>query len=239
MPSTIGSGTMCALSLAFAVASFGCAQGDSGEASVRPGVNDKYYADDAAKTWTEKLEGERREVIANREAIVAALDLQPGMAIADVGAGTGAFLEPLSRAIGSEGTLYAVDIAPPFLEHLRARSEAAGLTNVRVVEADERSVNLAAGSVDLLFMCDVYHHLEYPETYLRSLRETLGPDGRLVIVEFAKIPGVTSERMMKHVRQDKPTLLAEVTGEGFVLEREVESVPLEENYMLVFSRGPR
>lgn len=212
---------------------------EAGEASVRPGVNDKYYADDAVETWTDKLERERREVIANREAIVAALEVEPGMVVADVGAGTGAFLEDLSEAVGDEGELYAVDIAPPFLEHLRARAEASGLTNVAVVEATDRSVGLPADSVDLLFLCDVYHHLEYPATYLRSLHDALRPDGRLVIVEFEKIPGKTSERMMKHVRQDKATLLAEVTAEGFALTREIESVPLEENYMLEFSRGPR
>jgi len=204
------------------------------ESSVRPGVNDKYFADDAATEWTEVLERERRDVITHRDEIVAALGLTPGMAVADVGAGTGAFLEPVSAALGPEGQLYAVDIAPPFLEHLRARAEGAGLDNVKVVEGADRSINLPPASLDLLFMCDVYHHLEYPSAYLRSLLQALRPGGRMVIVEFDKVPGKTSARMMKHVRQDKATLLREVLAEGFVLDREVESIPFRENYMLVF-----
>ncbi len=206
------------------------------ETSVRPGVNDKYFAEDAANEWTEVLERERRDVITHREAIVAALELAPGMEVADVGAGTGAFLEPVSAAVGSEGRLYAVDIAPPFLEHLRARAEAAGLDNVEVIEGSDRSINLPPASVDLLFMCDVYHHLEYPSLYLRSLRQALRPGGRMIIVEFDKVPGKTSARMMKHVRQDKATLLREVLAEGFVVDHEVESIPFHENYMLVFRR---
>jgi predicted methyltransferase len=204
--------------------------------SVRPGVNDRYFEDDALAVYSDILERERREVIAHRDEIVAALELEPGTIVADVGAGTGAFLAPLSQVIGEQGKLYAVDIVPAFLTHLRERAASEELTNVEVVEATPTRVNLGEASVDLLFMCDVYHHIEYPSVYLRSLHRALRPDGRFVVVEFDKIPGETSKGMMKHVRQDKQTLITEVTAEGFVLEREIDSVPLDENYMLVFHK---
>jgi 2-polyprenyl-3-methyl-5-hydroxy-6-metoxy-1,4-benzoquinol methylase len=203
--------------------------------SVRPGVNDPYYEDGAIETWTDRLERERREVIAARDEIVAALELRPGMDVADIGAGTGAFMAAISAQLG-DGTLYAVDIVPQFITHLEQRAAAEGLANVVVVTATDTETKLPEASVDLLFICDVYHHFEYPSVYLRSLYETLKPEGRMVIVEFDKVPGKTSEAMLKHVRQDKATLLAEVTAEGFVLEREVTSVELEENYMLVFHK---
>ena len=202
--------------------------------SVRPGVNDQYMIPDAAETWTDRLERERREVIAERDDIVAALELAPGMTVADIGAGTGAFMQALSVELGDSGTLYEVDIIPQFLAHLRERAAADALANVVVVEASATATNLPDDSVDLIFLCDVYHHLEHPAVYLRSLDRALRPGGRMVIVEFAKIPGKTTAAMMKHVRQDKATLLAEVTAEGFVLEREIDSVDLEENYMLEF-----
>lgn len=210
---------------------------DDALVSVRPHINDPYLQADAVATWTAKLEGERREVIAEREAIVAALELEPGMVVADIGAGTGAFLQALSVELGEHGKLYAVDIMPQFVEHLRARTREQGLQNVEVIEGSETATNLPPASVDLLFLCDVYHHIEYPSVYLRSLHRTLRPDGRMIIIDFEKIPGKTSAAMMKHVRQDKPTLLAEVTAEGFVLEREIEDVPLDENYMLVFRKA--
>lgn len=61
----------------------------------------------------------------------------------------------------------------------------------------------------------------------------LRDEGRLIIVEFEQIPGKTSERMTKHVRQDQATLPRGLAKAGFVLERDVNSVPLRENYMLV------
>jgi SAM-dependent methyltransferase len=205
--------------------------------SVRPKVNDRYFEPDAIDTWTARLERERREVIAHREAIVAALELEPGMVVADIGAGTGAFMASLSEAVGEQGRVYAVDIVPAFLDHLRERAAADALTNVEVVEGSPTALPVPDDSVDLLFLCDVYHHIEYPAVYLRSLHRALRADGRMIVVEFDKVPGKTSPAMMEHVRQDKPTLLAELAAEGFVLEREITAIPLDENYMLVFRKG--
>ena len=202
--------------------------------SVRPGINERYFEDGAVEQWSEVLERERREVIALRDQIVAELALEPGMVVADIGAGTGAFISALSASVGDEGTVYAVDIVPAFLAHLEARAREEGVGNLELIEATPTDASLPEASVDLLFMSDVYHHIEYPSIYLQSLYRALRPGGRLVIVEFDRIPGKTSERMMKHVRQDQATLVAEVTAEGFVLEREIESIPFEENYMLEF-----
>lgn len=204
--------------------------------SVRPGVNDRYFEADAVASFTSEFEVERRDVIRSRDEIVAALDLSPGMTVADIGAGTGAFLAPLHAGIGADGKLYAVDIVPAFLEHLRARAQAEALTNVEVVEGTPTDVMLPDASIDLLFLCDVYHHIEYPSVFARSLHRALRTDGRLIVVEFERIEGKTSPAMLKHVRQDKATLIAELTAEGFVLEHEITDVPLRENYMLVFHK---
>jgi ubiquinone/menaquinone biosynthesis C-methylase UbiE len=204
--------------------------------SIRPGVNDRYFEANAISRLSAEFDGERRDVIARRDEIVAALELEPGMIVADIGAGTGAFLAPLSAGIGADGTLYAVDIVPAFLEHLRARADTEKLQNVEVIEGTPTAAMLPGASVDLMFMCDVYHHLEYPSVYARSLHRALRADGRLIVVEFERIPGKTSPGMLKHVRQDKATLIAELAAEGFVLEREITDVPLRENYMLVFHK---
>jgi len=205
--------------------------------SVRPGINDRYFEDGAIETWTDILERERREVIAHRDEIVAALALEPGTRVADIGAGTGAFVAALSAGVGPAGKVYAVDIVPSFLDHLRARATSDELANLEVIEATPTDASLPAASVDLLFMCDVYHHIEYPAIYLDSLDQALADDGRFVVVEFDRVPGVTSARMLKHVRQDKATLIAEMKAAGFVLEREIESIPFDENYMLVFVKA--
>ncbi len=203
-----------------------------GEASVRPGVNDKYYEDGAAQEWRTVFEGESREVASRRDEIVAALDLRPGLVVADVGTGTGLFVEPLARAIEPDGRLLAVDIVPGFLELVRARVAEWGLNNVELHQAQPRDVGLTPASVDLAFMCNVYHHVEYPQSFMRSVATALKPDARLVLVDFERIPGKTSPRMIKHVRADKATVIAEVEAAGFVLEEEIEL--LRENYVLRF-----
>jgi len=151
------------------------------------------------------------------------------------------FVDSISAAIGPSGRLYAIDIVPAFLAHLREQVAEKQLANVVVVEADEHDPGLAPASVDLIFVCDVYHHVEYPLDVLPRLREALRPEGKLILVEFARIPGKTSKGMMNHVRADQQTFTREIEDAGFVLEREIgaaEGLVFDENYMLVFSRGP-
>jgi predicted methyltransferase len=208
--------------------------------SVRPGINDRYFERDGLEDAIKGLESERREVAAAREAIVAALELREGMVVADVGAGTGLFLAPLSRALGPSGKLYALEIVPHFVVYLRERVAREQLQHVEVVEVTPTDPQLSPDSVDVLFLCDVYHHIEYPSVVLPQLREALRPNGKLVVIDFERIPGKTSEGMMKHVRADQETFTREITAAGFAFERELgpaEGVVLEENYMIVFGRG--
>jgi ubiquinone/menaquinone biosynthesis C-methylase UbiE len=207
--------------------------------SVRPGINDPYFERGIDKSIAQ-LESEKREVVEKRDAIVAALGLAPGMHVADFGSGTGLFVAPISRALGPSGKLYAIDIVPSFLARLRELVTADSLTNVEVVAADAHEPGLAPGSVDLVFMCDVYHHVEYPSEVLPKLRAALRVGGRLIVIDFRRVPGETSAAMMKHVRADQQTFTAELEAAGFVFVRELgqaEGLAWEENYMLVFERG--
>jgi SAM-dependent methyltransferase len=207
------------------------------EPSVRPGVNESYLSSELdVERFTRIFEGESREVFASRDAIVAELRLAPGMAVADVGAGTGAFLAPLARGVGETGRLYAVDISPRFLLHLRRRAADEGWSQVEVVEGSERSAELAPGSVDRVFACDTYHHFEYPGSMLASLYRALRPGGQLVIVDFDRVPGVSREWVLEHVRAGRPQVLREIEAAGFVLEAEPAVEGLKENYLLRFRR---
>lgn len=207
---------------------------ESAEQSVRPGVNDRYFEQGAADTWTGVFEGESREVFRQRDAIVARLQLRPGMTVGDVGAGTGLFTLPLARAVGAGGQVLAIDIVPDFLERIEARVEAAGLDNVQTVLGGERATHVPDASLDLAFLCNVYHHIEYPGAYMRSVLSSLRPGAPMVVVDFERIEGVTSKRMLEHVRAPKETVIAEITEAGFELVREEDF--LEENYFLVFRR---
>ena len=205
--------------------------------SVKPGINDRFLSDDLdVDEYVGIFEGESREIAVSRAAIVAVLGLEEGMRVADVGAGTGLFLEVLGAGVGKSGVVYAVDISPWFIEHLEQRASAAGLAQIETVLCTERSVELPPASVDLAFVCDTYHHFEYPASTLHSLFGALRLNGRLVVVDFERIPGVTSDWLMNHVRADKATFRAEIEAGGFVFEDEVDVDGLSENYVLRFRR---
>ena len=207
------------------------------EASVRPGANEKFLSPDLdVEEWIGRFETESREIFRRRRQIVEQLGLRPGMAVADVGAGTGLFVGPLARAVGPEGTVYAVEVSRRFLEHLRTRVRKEALSRVRVVEGKERSTELAAASIDLALLCDVYHHFEYPKSMLASLHSALRPGGTLVVIDFERIPGSSSDWVLEHMRAGKSEFVDEIEQAGFVLEEEVQIDGLVENYTLRFRK---
>ncbi|MBW2493255.1 MAG: methyltransferase domain-containing protein [Deltaproteobacteria bacterium] len=223
--------------LAVAGASGARAPAKPGEDSVRPGVNERFLSQDLdVAEFVEIFEGESREVSVHRERIARALEVSAGMQVADIGAGTGLFLPDFDRAVGAEGRVYAVEIAPKFLAHLRERAEREKLARVEVVEGREDAVALPAASVDLAFVCDTYHHFEYPRSTLASLYSAIRPGGSLVILDFERIPGKSSKWVMEHVRAGKREFRREIEAAGFEFEREIEVEGLKENYVIRFRR---
>jgi len=208
----------------------------SEEASVKPGINEKFLDPNLkVDEWTQRFETESREIFHLREEIVAAVGLKPGMAIADIGAGTGLFTLPFSNAVGEGGKVYAVEIARNFLEHIKARAARAKAANVETILATERSVELPDSSIDLAFICDVYHHFEFPQASLASLRKALKPGGMIVLIDFKRIPGESSDFVMGHVRAGQEVFESEIIAAGFEKIDEVKDL-LKENYFVKFRR---
>ena len=205
--------------------------------TVPDGINERFLDPELdPDTWTNRWEVESREIYAERHAIAAAVQLRAGEDVADVGAGTGLFVAPFSQAVGPEGRVYAVEISPKFVEHIRQRAASEGLANVEAVLSREDSTTLPRGAVDAVFLCDTYHHFTDYEAMLRSLRDAIRPGGRLVIVDFERISGVSREWILGHVRAGKEQVIAEVEAGGFELEEEIEVPGLDENYVLRFRR---
>lgn len=206
------------------------------EAAVAQDLNERFLQEDLdVQEFVGTFEVESREIFTRRAAIVEFIGLQPGDRVADVGAGTGLFMARLSRAVGPQGTVFAVEISPSFVAHLRRRARSEGLTNVEVVHAAEKDVLLPRASVDVAFLCDTYHHFTYPRTTLASLMRAIRPGGSLVVVDFERIPGVSQEWILGHVRAAKEQVIAEIHAAGFEYLGE-EDAGLEENYLIRFRR---
>jgi predicted methyltransferase len=204
------------------------------DASVKPGINDKFLDPKLnVEEWTKKFETESREIFHQREKIVAAAGLKPGMVMADIGAGTGLFTLHFAQAVGEKGKVYAVEIARNFLEHIKARASKASASNVQTILCTERSVELPEASIDIAFICDVYHHFEYPQATLASLHKALKPGGELILIDFKRIKGESSDFVMGHVRAGQEVFEAEVAAAGFERIVEVKDI-LKENYIVKF-----
>jgi ubiquinone/menaquinone biosynthesis C-methylase UbiE len=128
-------------------------------------------------------------------------ELQPGMTVADVGAGFGAWTMRFSRVVGPSGRVYSSDIGASQLAALRAAAAREGLGNIIVVEGAADTTNLPALCCDAILIRDAYHHLTQPDAIIRSLAAALKPGGRLAVIDFPPRPnsdvpsGVPADRL--------------------------------------------
>ncbi len=134
-----------------------------------------------AAAWLERSEREEEE---RTDLLLKALDLKPGMVVADIGAGTGYLSRRMARALAPSGRVFAVDVQPQMVTMLQRLAREAAITNIEAKLGGEQDVQLAAGSVDLAIMVDVYHELSHPFEVLASIVRALKPNGQMVFVEY-------------------------------------------------------
>jgi SAM-dependent methyltransferase len=206
------------------------------QSKVDPKINDPFKKPDV-KGYIKKFESEDRETYVRRNEIVAALELRSGMTIADVGAGTGLFTRLFAEKVGNTGKVYAVDVSPQFLAHIATEAKKRGHGQVVTVQGSQDTTNLRKDSVDLVFLSDVYHHLEQPEKILGSIRQALRADGRLVLVEFDRVKGRSSDFVLKHVRASQDVFVKEIEAAGFKRISTAKPPTLTENFFASFEKA--
>jgi len=203
--------------------------------SVAPGINKPFQKPDVAE-FQGKFEKEGREAFDHRDKIVAACQIRAGMAVADVGAGTGLFTRLFAPLVGDKGRVFAVDISQEFVDHIELAARKDNLKNIEGVVCKPDSVGLPASSVDLVFICDTYHHFEFPHKTMQSIHKGLKPGGRVVLIDYQRIAGKSTDWVMSHVRAGQEVVEKEVTECGFKRVGEVKDL-LKENYLVVFEKA--
>jgi ubiquinone/menaquinone biosynthesis C-methylase UbiE len=189
------------------------------------------HADPAA--YIAALEDPERDAWQKPREVIAALELRSGERVADIGAGSGYFALRFAHHVGTDGRVFAIDVSQDMLAHLEQQAKTAGLTNVEPKRVPPDDPQLADGSVDRVFVCDVWHHVGDQESYLDKLKRALRPSGQLVMIDFQKreLP-VGPPVPMKIARED---LIAQLERHGFRLAREHTFLPYQ--YFLVFELG--
>jgi cyclopropane fatty-acyl-phospholipid synthase-like methyltransferase len=120
------------------------------------------------------------------EHVVSLLEIEPGMTVVDLGAGTGFFAPYLADAVGEQGTVLALDVEPNMVEHLsdRVAAEDLGQVKPRLVEYDDPG--LSPGSVDRILIVNTWHHIDDRPLYTGKLLSALRPGGRIFVVDFER-----------------------------------------------------
>jgi ubiquinone/menaquinone biosynthesis C-methylase UbiE len=170
----------------------------------------------------EWLERPEREFEENTTTLIKNLQLQPGMNVADIGAGSGYHSRLISKKIG-KGKVYAVDVEPIMLVYLKQRIAQENLQNIVPVLGTISSVSLPNESVDMMLLVDVYHEFSHPYEMGLSMFNALKPNGKLVLVEFRaedeSVPIKTIHKM------SEAQAVKELKAVGFRLEKNMKNLP--------------
>jgi predicted methyltransferase len=178
--------------------------------------------------WLERTERDEEEA---PDKALAAIGIKPGMAIADVGAGTGYFSRRMARLTGPTGKVYAVDIQRQMLEDLKQKAASEKITNIETVLSKEDDPMLPVNSVDLILMVDVYHEFAKPQAMLRKMRAALKPGGRMVLLEYRKEDPNVPIRFEHKMTVDEAK--AEIEAEGFRFQQVIGGLPRQ--HILIFT----
>jgi arsenite methyltransferase len=184
-----------------------------------------------SKAYIAMLDDPARDASQKPHEVVTALGLRAGERIADIGAGSGYFTLRFAQHVGAGGQVLAVDISPDMVVHLNERIRDAGLDNVRTILALPDDPLLGVSSVDLVFICDTWHHIQGHAQYLAHLKRALKPGGQVVIVDYQKKDmAVGPPAEMRLARED---VVREFEQNGFRLAKEHTFLPYQ--YFLVFT----
>lgn len=179
----------------------------------------------------EWLERKEREMEENTTQLLKNLAIQPGTAIADIGAGSGYHSALLSKMVGN-GKVYAVDVEPEMIAYLKNRIKLEGYKNIIPVLSTEQKVSLPANSIDVMLLVDVYHEFSFPYEMTLSMLEALKPGGKLVLVEFrSEDPNVPIKTIHKMSEQQAGK---EFKASGFLFEKNLGNLPWQ--HCLIFRK---
>jgi ubiquinone/menaquinone biosynthesis C-methylase UbiE len=187
--------------------------------------------------YLEQLDSSERDQYQKPIQVIEALNLKPGQAVADLGSGSGYFTRRLVGAVTESGKVYAIDVEPEMLRYVEeslVHMHAPYTAEFILARAD--SPKLPAESVDLIFVCNVFHHLEDRTIYFRNVRSALKPGARIAIIDFYHDERSGELGFSKQHLVPRETVIAEMTTAGYRLEREHSFLPRQ--YFLEFLPQP-
>lgn len=186
------------------------------------------------KAYLEHLDSPERDQYQKPSQVVEALALKPGMAVADLGSGSGYFSRRFAEAVTESGKVYLVDVEPEMLSYAKDSLEHLHIPySAEVILARPDDPKLPTESADLIFLCNVYHHLENRTAYFSNAKSALKPGGRIAIVDFYHDERSGNVGFPRRHLVARETVIDEMAKAGFKLLREHTFLPRQ--YFLEFA----
>lgn len=142
----------------------------------------------------------RKAASSNSESnrIIKILNIKRGENILDIGSGGGYFSMRFASETGLDGTVYATDVNKQFLDYIDNKTKENGFNNIKTILINDKIKGITKESCDLIFMRNVYHHLNNTENYFKDLKHLLKPEGRIVIIDYKKTKNFSFINLLKH-----------------------------------------
>ena len=196
-------------------------------------AEDQHRRPDDIKQYLEHLDSTERDRYQKPSEVIDALKVKPGMAVADLGSGSGYFTRRFIEAVTETGMVYAVDVEPEMLAYAKESVIHMHIAyTAEFILAQPDNPKLPFESVDLLFVCNTIHHLENRSKYFSDLKSSLKPGARIAIIDFYPDERSGDLGFPKHHLVARDTIVQEMAAAGYQLAREHSFLPKQ--YFLEF-----
>ena len=184
---------------------------------------DAHHSFEDAELWSKRFDAPNRKDWQKPEEVIELMKIEPGMTVADIGAGTGYFLGYLSNAVGAHGRVLGLDVEPDMVDFMTDRSKREGWTNVEARTVQPHDPGLRAGTIDRILIVNVWHHIyDDRKSYSRKLYEALTPGGKILVVDFTQ-QSSHGPPVSQRLRPEE--VMAELQAAGLRVEILQESLP--------------
>ncbi|HVM73527.1 MAG TPA: methyltransferase domain-containing protein [Candidatus Paceibacterota bacterium] len=153
------------------------------------------------------------------------LGIEPGMLVADFGAGSGHYVVQLAQLLGKSGRVYAIDVQKDLLRRIHTEAHKHGLLErIEFIWGDLESPKgskIADRRLDLVLISNLLFQVPDKTAIIREARRILKSSGRLAIIDWKESFGGMGPQREDVVT--KEAALELMHSNGFELIREFDA----------------
>ncbi len=184
-----------------------------------------------AERWSKIFEDPKRDAWQKPDYVIHSMNIEPNDKIADIGSATGYFPVRFAKT-AHKGNVFGIDVEKDMVDYLNHRAQQEEIYNLSSILGDFDDPKIPF-PMDIIFLCDTYHHIENRIEYFNNIRKDLKPNGELVIVDFRKGELPVGPPDKHKIAPEE--VINELKNAGYELKKHLEDLPYQ--YILIFTLG--